>query len=86
MTLVRVPYSMKRLTTAQDAMPDLAWSRYQLVSVGIETCRYLSVGSSDPRLRNPSSGRPARERLGRTLAALVGIPVVVTWESPAFAG
>lgn len=83
--LVEVPYSMKRLEAAEKAVPDADWKRYQLVSVGVETCRHLSVTSSDVRLEDPVGGRAARTKLAQRLAHAVGVPVVVTYSTPAHA-
>ncbi|UIJ36326.1 hypothetical protein [Allobranchiibius sp. GilTou73] len=83
--LTKVPYSMKRMTEAQDAVSAGDWRRYQLVSAGIETCRYLSVASSDTRLKDPVAGRAGRTKLAQELSHTVGVPVVVTYSTPAHA-
>ncbi|NYJ75492.1 hypothetical protein [Allobranchiibius huperziae] len=83
--LTKVPYSMKRLEAAENAVPDADWKRYQLVSVGIETCRYLSVASSDTRLKDPVAGRVGRTKLAQELSHTLRLPVVVTYSTPAHA-
>lgn len=83
--LVKVPYTDKRLRTAQDAVPDASYQKYQLVSVGVGTCEYLSVASSGTRMKDPVSGKNAREVLARTLSRTLGVRVVVTYSPPAVA-
>lgn len=84
--LVKVPYTEQRLEAAQKALPDAAWTKYQLVGVGYGTGRYLEVTSSDTRLKAPVAGRAAREKLAQTLTSQLGVRVLVTYSTPAHAG
>lgn len=83
--LVKVPYTEKRLMTAQSAVTDATWKKYQLVSVGYGTAWYLQVGSSDTRLKAPVAGRAARDKLAQTLTEQLGVRVLVTYATPAHA-
>lgn len=83
-TLIRAPYTGKRLQAAQNAVPEGFYRKYQLVSVGQENCVYLSVLTSDSHLKGPA-GSAGRQRLAGVLQRTVGVDVRVAWSQPASA-